>query len=90
MQAWAVDLNEFACISMKHNHPETTVSFNHIFMYFVSFKSQPDFLVPSCALEYTAEDSQFIMLYGKMHYQFLKLDLSDFSFLMLDFLVGAK
>lgn len=23
--AWAVDLNEFACISMKHNHPETTV-----------------------------------------------------------------
>jgi DNA (cytosine-5)-methyltransferase 1 len=23
---WAVDLNEYACISMKHNHPETKVN----------------------------------------------------------------
>jgi hypothetical protein len=26
VQRWAVDLNEYACISMKHNHPETKVN----------------------------------------------------------------
>lgn len=47
VQAWAVDLNEYACISMKHNHPETTVSANHVFVYLCLLNLGLAFYVPA-------------------------------------------